>query len=79
MLERGEQGGAQAIPPTLQQSLAARLDRLGEGARGRARGLTNPSRGMNKAARPREGTGGLKNGEDRANEKTAFQRAGLLR
>ena len=29
MLERGEQGGAQAIPPTLQQSLAARLDRLG--------------------------------------------------
>ena len=28
-LERGEQGGAQAIPPTLQQSLAARLDRLG--------------------------------------------------
>ena len=27
--ERGEQGGAQAIPPTLQQSLAARLDRLG--------------------------------------------------
>ena len=32
LLERGEQGGAQAIPPTLQQSLAARLDRLG-GAR----------------------------------------------
>ena len=30
LLERGEQGGAQAIPPTLQQSLAARLDRLGE-------------------------------------------------
>jgi tetratricopeptide (TPR) repeat protein len=30
MLEQGEQGGAQAIPPTLQQSLAARLDRLGE-------------------------------------------------
>jgi predicted ATPase len=29
MLDRGEQGGAQAIPPTLQQSLAARLDRLG--------------------------------------------------
>jgi predicted ATPase len=28
-LERGEQGGVQAIPPTLQQSLAARLDRLG--------------------------------------------------
>ena len=25
----GEQGGVQAIPPTLQQSLAARLDRLG--------------------------------------------------
>jgi class 3 adenylate cyclase/predicted ATPase len=29
LLERGEHGGAQAIPPTLQQSLAARLDRLG--------------------------------------------------
>jgi predicted ATPase len=29
LLERGEQGGLQAIPPTLQQSLAARLDRLG--------------------------------------------------
>jgi predicted ATPase len=28
-LERGEQGGAQAIPPTLAQSLTARLDRLG--------------------------------------------------
>ena len=30
LLERDTQGGAQAIPPTLQQSLAARLDRLGE-------------------------------------------------
>ena len=29
LLERGEQGGAQAIPPTLQQSLMARLDWLG--------------------------------------------------
>ena len=29
LLERGEEGGAQTIPPTLQQSLAARLDRLG--------------------------------------------------
>jgi class 3 adenylate cyclase/predicted ATPase len=29
LLERGEEGGAHAIPPTLQQSLAARLDRLG--------------------------------------------------
>ena len=29
LVERGEQGGIQAIPPTLQQSLAARLDRLG--------------------------------------------------
>jgi class 3 adenylate cyclase/predicted ATPase len=28
LLERGEQGGAHAIPPTLQQSLTARLDRL---------------------------------------------------
>jgi class 3 adenylate cyclase/tetratricopeptide (TPR) repeat protein len=29
LLERDVHGGAQAIPPTLQQSLAARLDRLG--------------------------------------------------
>jgi class 3 adenylate cyclase/predicted ATPase len=29
LLERGEQGGPKAIPPTLRQSLAARLDRLG--------------------------------------------------
>jgi len=29
LLERGEQGGSQTIPPTLQQSLSARLDRLG--------------------------------------------------
>src|SRR6202020_3561513 len=29
LLERGEQGGVQAIPPTLHQSLMARLDRLG--------------------------------------------------
>ncbi len=30
LLERATEGGTQAIPPTLQQSLAARLDRLGE-------------------------------------------------
>ena len=30
LLERGQPDGPQAIPPTLQQSLAARLDRLGE-------------------------------------------------
>jgi class 3 adenylate cyclase/tetratricopeptide (TPR) repeat protein len=30
LLESGVEGGAQAITPTLQQSLAARLDRLGE-------------------------------------------------
>ena len=29
VLGRGEQGGIHAIPPTLQQSLIARLDRLG--------------------------------------------------
>ena len=29
LLERGEPGGVQTIPPTLQQSLTARLDRLG--------------------------------------------------
>jgi class 3 adenylate cyclase/DNA-binding winged helix-turn-helix (wHTH) protein len=30
LLERGEAGGLQAIPPTLRQSLAARLDQFGE-------------------------------------------------
>jgi class 3 adenylate cyclase/predicted ATPase len=30
LIERGQAGGLQAIPPTLQQSLAARLDRLGD-------------------------------------------------
>src|SRR6516165_5292031 len=30
LLERGEHGGIQVIPPTLQQSLTARLDRLGQ-------------------------------------------------
>jgi class 3 adenylate cyclase len=35
LLERGAEGDAHAIPPTLQQSLAARLDRLGP-ARGTA-------------------------------------------
>ena len=30
LIDRGEEGGVRAIPPTLQQSLAARLDRLGE-------------------------------------------------
>ena len=35
LVERGAQGGVQAIPPTLQQSLAARLDRLGRRARWR--------------------------------------------
>jgi predicted ATPase len=29
LIERGEQGGIQAIPPTLQRSFTARLDRLG--------------------------------------------------
>jgi predicted ATPase len=33
LLERGEAGGLQAIPPTLQQSLAARLDRLWRSAK----------------------------------------------
>jgi class 3 adenylate cyclase len=35
LLERGEHGGIQAIPPTLEQSLTARLDRLGARARWR--------------------------------------------
>ena len=30
LLERGDEGGLQAIPPTLQQLLTARLDRLGD-------------------------------------------------
>ena len=30
LLEWGEQGGTQAIPPTLHQSLTARLNRLGQ-------------------------------------------------
>ena len=30
LLDRGDENGAQAFPPTLQQSLAARLDRLGD-------------------------------------------------
>jgi predicted ATPase len=29
LLERGDEGGTQATPPTLQHSLTARLDRLG--------------------------------------------------
>jgi predicted ATPase len=29
LLELGEQGGIQTVPPTLQQSLSVRLDRLG--------------------------------------------------
>ena len=33
LLERGERNSIQAIPPTLQQSLTARLDRLGVAAR----------------------------------------------
>ena len=36
LLERGDQGGIQVIPPTLQQSLTARLDRLGQARRGGA-------------------------------------------
>ena len=35
LLERGEHGGVHAIPPTLQQSLMARLDRLARRARWR--------------------------------------------
>ena len=35
ILERGEVGGAKAIPPTLRQSFSARLDRLGRHANSR--------------------------------------------
>jgi class 3 adenylate cyclase/predicted ATPase len=61
LLERGEQGGGiQAIPPTLQQSLAARLDRLGSArevaqigsviGRGFSYGLLRDVAGMEDAA-----------------------------
>ncbi len=59
LLERGERGGAQAIPPTLQQSLAARLDRLGEArevaqigavlGRGFSHGLLQAASGLDEA------------------------------
>jgi hypothetical protein len=44
LLERGEQGVIQAIPPTLQQSLMARLDRARAGARGGADRLGDRTR-----------------------------------
>jgi predicted ATPase len=60
LLERGEQGGIQAIPPTLQQSLMARLDRLGPArevaqvgsviGRGFSYGLLRALAGMDDAA-----------------------------
>jgi tetratricopeptide (TPR) repeat protein len=61
LLERGEQGGGiQAIPPTLQQSLMARLDRLGPArevaqvgsviGRGFSYGLLRDVAGMEEAA-----------------------------
>jgi hypothetical protein len=46
LLERGEQGGVQAIPPTLQQSLAARLDRLGPARKSRRSARCRGSRQM---------------------------------
>src|SRR5262249_55639604 len=45
LLERGEHGGIQAIPPTLQQSLMARLDRIGPAREG-ARGSSGVGRGF---------------------------------
>ena len=39
LLERSDHGGIQVIPPTLQQSLTARLDRLGPGAKWRRSAL----------------------------------------
>jgi len=60
LLERGEQGGIHAIPPTLQQSLMARLDRLGSArevaqvgsviGRGFSYGLLRDVAGMEDAA-----------------------------
>jgi predicted ATPase len=58
LLERGEQGGIQAIPATLQQSLMARLDRLGPGARGGAGRVGDRTRLLLwPAARPRRDGG----------------------
>ena len=60
LLEHGEQGGVEAIPPTLQQSLMARLDRLGPArevaqigsviGRGFSYGLLRDVAGMEEAA-----------------------------
>ena len=60
LLERGEHGGIEAIPPTLQQSLMARLDRLGPArevaqigsviGRGFSYGLLHDVAGMEDAA-----------------------------
>jgi class 3 adenylate cyclase/predicted ATPase len=60
LLERGEQGGIHTIPPTLQQSLTARLDRLGPArevaqigsviGRGFTFGLLRDAAGMQDAA-----------------------------
>ena len=47
LLERGQEGGMEAIPPTLQQSLMARLDRLGS-----AREVVQIGRGSSAAASP---------------------------
>jgi predicted ATPase len=43
LLEQGEQGGAKAIPATLQQSLTARLDRLGPAREDRFSGCSRRS------------------------------------
>jgi predicted ATPase len=60
LLERGEKGGIDVIPPSLQQSLMARLDRLGPArevaqvgsviGRGFSYGLLRPLTGMEDAA-----------------------------
>jgi predicted ATPase len=60
LLERGEKGGIHVIPPSLQQSLMARLDRLGSArevaqvgsviGRGFSYGLLRPLTGMEDAA-----------------------------
>jgi predicted ATPase len=66
LLERSEQGGIQAIPPTLQQSLTARLDRLGPArevaaaviGRGFSYGLLRDVAGRSPAGRAGKSCGG---------------------
>jgi hypothetical protein len=56
LLERGEQGGAQAIPPTLQQSLAARLDRSAKRARSPRSARSSDAASLMRCCEPWQGS-----------------------